>query len=117
MGNWVNSNMKEESPYVFHVTQYIVSKKHLRTSLKHVGDPPLTRKHYEINFDRSIDTHVPIDKGSEVHPLAKQHYKVELKVNHAMTHMPHKVKTIILTDSDKIIKYVMEMSPSTTNTT
>jgi hypothetical protein len=115
LGNWVNLNMNKESPYVFRVVRHIVSKKYLRTSLKHVGDPP--RKHYEINFDRSIDKHVPIDEGSEVHPFTKQLYKVKLKVNHAMTHMPRKVKTVELSDSIRIIKDVMEMSPSTTKTT
>jgi hypothetical protein len=117
LGNWVNLNMNEESPYVFRVERHIVSKNYLRTSLKHVGDPPLTRKHYEINFDKSTDTHVPIDEGSEVHPLTKQLYKVKLKINHAMTHMPRKVKTILLSDNNRIIKDVMEMSPSTTKTT
>jgi hypothetical protein len=120
LGNWVNLNMNEESPYVFRVVRHIVSKKYLRTSLKHVGDPP--RKHYEINFHRSTntrvpDTRVPIDEGSEVQPLTEQLYKVKLKVNHAMTHMPRKVKTILLSDSNRIIKDVMEMSPSTTKTT
>jgi hypothetical protein len=115
LGNWVNLNMNEESPYVFRVVRHIVSKKYLRTSSKHVGDPP--RKHYEINFHRSTDTHVPIAEGSEVHPLTEQLYKVKLKVNHAMTHMPRKVKTILLSDSNMIIKDVMEMSPSITKTT
>jgi hypothetical protein len=60
---------------------------------------------------------VPIAEGSEVHPLTEQLYKVKLKVNHAMTHMPRKVKTILLSDSNMIIKDVMEMSPSITKTT
>ncbi len=115
LGNWVNLNMNEESPYVFRVVWHIVSKKYLRTSLKHVRDP--LQKHYEINFDRSIDTHVAIDEGSEVHPLTKHLYKVKLKVNHAMTRMLRKVKTILLLDNIKIIKDVMEMLPSTTKTT
>jgi hypothetical protein len=103
VGNWVNLNHKM-SPYVFSVKRYIVSKKELRGAKKLVGNPPHTRIQYEVRYDRSIDTQV-----------TKQYYEVALKVNHAMTHMPRKVNTMSLSESNKIfkIKDVMELLPST----
>jgi len=103
VGNWVNLNHKI-SPYVFSVKRHIISKEKLRGSKKHVGNPPHTRIQYEVRYDRSIDTQV-----------TKQYYEVALKVNHAMTHMPRKVNTMSLSESNKIfkIKDVMEMLPST----
>ncbi|KAH8952745.1 hypothetical protein BDL97_09G100400 [Sphagnum fallax] len=103
VGNWVNLNHKM-SPYVFSVKRHIVSKEKLRGSKKYVGNPPHTRIKYEVRYDRSIDTQV-----------TKQYYEVALKVNHAMTHIPRKVNTMSLSESNKIfkIKDVMEMLPST----
>jgi hypothetical protein len=103
VGNWVNLNHKM-SPYVFSVKRHIISKEKLRGSKKHVGNPPHTQIQYEVKYDRSTDTQV-----------TKQYYEVALKVNHAMTHMPRKVKTMELSESNKIfeIKGVMEMLPST----
>jgi hypothetical protein len=114
LGNWVDLNINEGSPYVFRVQRHIVSKSHLKTSFKHVGNPP--QKHYEVNFDNSMDTRMDIDGRSEVHPLTTQHYEVKLKVNHAMTHMRHKVKTLLLSENN-MKNDVMEMSPATTTTT
>jgi hypothetical protein len=104
VGNWVNLNLEKMSPYVFFVQRHIVSKEKLRQSKKHVGNPPHTRIQYEVRYDRSTDTQV-----------TKQYYEVALKVNHAMTHMPCKVNTMSLSESNKILKIedVMEMLPST----
>jgi hypothetical protein len=127
VSNWVNLNMNEQSPYIFSVERHIVSKEHLKRSLKCEGNPPFTQKHYEVNFnetrqlDRSMitqsptDIHLTINEGSEV-TVIKQCYKVNLKVNHAMTHVPHKAKVIPLRHSDTnpmIIEGVMKMSSST----
>ncbi len=127
VSNWVNLNMNDESPYIFSVERHIVSKEHLKRSLKCEGNPPFTQKHYEVSFnetgqlDRSMitqsptDIHLTINEGSEV-PIIKQCYKVNLKVNHAMTHMPHKAKVIPLRHSDTnpmIVEGVMKMSSST----
>ncbi len=109
VGNWVNLNLEEMSPYVFSVQREIVSKEKLRKSKKDVGDPPHTQRQYEVRYDRSTD------ERSGVLSHAKQSYKVELKVNHAMTHMLHKVKT--LSENNKIIENVMEMSSATSETT
>jgi hypothetical protein len=108
-GNWVNLNLEEMSPYVFFVRRNIVSKENLRGSKTHVGNPPHTRIKYDVKYDRSTN------ERSEVLLHAKQSYKVELKVNHAMTHMLHKVKT--LSENNKIIENVMEMSSATSETT
>jgi hypothetical protein len=105
----VNLNLEEMSPYVFSVQREIVSKVKLRGSKKHVGNPPHTRIQYYVKYDRSTN------ERSEVLLHAKQSYKVELKVNHAMTHMLHKVKT--LSENNKIIENVMEMSSATSETT
>jgi hypothetical protein len=127
VSNWVNLNMNDESPYIFSVERHIVSKEHLKRSLKSEGNLALTQKHYEVNFneigqlDRSMitqsptDIHLTIKEGSKV-PVIKQFYKVDLKVNHAMTHMPHKAKVIPLRHSDTnpmIVEGVMKMSSST----
>jgi hypothetical protein len=109
VGTWVNLNLEKMSPYVFSVQRHILSKEKLRASKKHVGSPPHTRIQYEVRYDRSTD------ERSEVLWHTKQSYKVELKVNHAMTHMPHKVNKKSLSENDKIID-VMEMSPSTSET-
>jgi hypothetical protein len=115
LGTWENLSTNKESPYVFHVARHIVSKSHLRTSFKDEKDP--LRKKYEINFHRSTDTHVVgIDRQNEDRSCIKQDYEVKLKVNHAMAHMPRKVKVIELSE-DKRRNCVMEMSPSTTETT
>ncbi|KAH8952741.1 hypothetical protein BDL97_09G100200 [Sphagnum fallax] len=124
--NWVNLNMNDESPYIFSVERHIVSKEHLKRSWKYEGNPPFTQKRYEVSFNetgqlnRSMTTqspfiHLTINEGSEV-PVIKQFYKVNLKVNHAMTHMHHKAKVIPLRHSDTnpmIVEGVMEMSSST----
>ncbi len=110
VGNWVNLNLEEMSPYVFSVQRHIVSKEKLRGSKKYVGNPPHTRIQYEVRYDRSTD------ERSEVLFHAKQSYKVELKVNHAMTHMPHKVNKKSLSENNKIIENVMEMSSPTSET-
>ncbi|KAH9551425.1 hypothetical protein CY35_09G015500 [Sphagnum magellanicum] len=111
VGNWVNLNNKM-SPYVFSVERHIVSKEKLRGSEKHVGNPPHTQIQYEVKYDRSTD------ERSEVRSHIKQSYKVELEVNHAMTHMPQKVNTLQLSESKNILKIenVMEMLPSTPET-
>jgi hypothetical protein len=110
LGNWVDLNMNERNEYVFRVERHIVSKEHLRSSLKHIGDPPFTRKHYEINFDRSTDTHVPIDEGIEVPPLTMQCYEVTLWINHAMSNLPRKNTMTSLSEKNMIIKDVMGIS-------
>jgi hypothetical protein len=109
--NWVNLNMNEDSPYIFSVERHFVSKEHLKSSLKLEGNPPFTQKRYEVNFnetrqpDRSMttqfpsDTHLTIGEGSEARVI-KQSYKVDLKVNHAMTHMPFNAKVISLRHND-----------------
>jgi hypothetical protein len=111
VGNWVNLNNKM-SPYVFSVERHIVSKEKLRGSKKHVGNPPHTRIQYEVRYDRSTN------ERSEVRSHIKQSYKVELEVNHAMTHMPQKVNTLQLSETENILKIenVMEMLPSTAKT-
>jgi hypothetical protein len=124
--NWVNLNMNDESPYIFSVERHIVSKEHLKRSLKSERSLALAQKDYEVNFnetrqlDRSMitqsptDIHLTIKEGSKV-PVIKQFYKVDLKVNHAMTHMPHKAKVIPLRHSDTnpmIVEGVMKMSSS-----
>jgi len=111
VGNWVNLNNKM-SPYVFSVERHIVSKEKLRGSEKHVGNPPHTQIQYEVKYDRSTD------ERSEVRSHIKQSYKVELEVNHAMTHMPQKVNTLQLSETKNILKIenVMEMLPSTPKT-
>jgi hypothetical protein len=99
--------------------------------LKSEGDLVFKQKYYEVNFnetgqlDRSMITQSPIDirltikEGSEVpviEQFQRQFYKVDLKVNHAMTHMPHKAKVIPLRHSDTnpmIVEGVMKMSSST----
>jgi hypothetical protein len=127
VSNWVNLNMNDQSPYIFSVERHIVSKEHLKRSLKCEGNPPFVQKHYEVSFnetgqlDRSMitqsptDIHLTINEGNEV-TVIKQGYKVNLKVNHAMTHMVHKAKVIPLRHSDTnpmIVEGVMEMSSST----
>jgi hypothetical protein len=131
VSNWENLNMNDESPYIFSVERHIVSKEHLKRSLKSEGDLVFKQKYYEVNFnetgqlDRSMITQSPIDirltikEGSEVpviEQFQRQFYKVDLKVNHAMTHMPHKAKVIPLRHSDTnpmIVEGVMKMSSST----
>jgi hypothetical protein len=127
VSNWVNLNMNDESPYIFSVERHIVSKEHLKRSFKSEGNPPFTQKRYEVSFNETgqlnrsmttqspTDIHLTINEGSEV-PVIKQFYKVNLKVNHAMTHMPHKAKVIPLRHSDTnpmIVEGVMKMSSST----
>ncbi|CAK9883262.1 unnamed protein product [Sphagnum jensenii] len=127
VSNWVNLNMNDESPYIFSVERHIVSKEHLNRSWKYEGNPPFTQKRYEVSFNETgqlnrsmttqspTDIHLTINEGSEV-PVNKQFYKVNLKVNHAMTHMPHKAKVIPLRHSDTnpmIVEGVMKMSSST----
>jgi hypothetical protein len=111
VSNWVNLNMNDESPHIFSVERHIVSKEHLKRSLKFEGNLAFTQKYYEISFnetgqlDRSMITqsptniHLTINGGSEV-SVIKQCYKMNLKVNHAMMHIPHKVKVIPICHSD-----------------
>ncbi len=104
----------------------IVSKEHLKRSLKSEGNPAFTQKHYEISFNKTgqldksmitqspTDIHLTINEGSEV-LVIKQCYKVNLKVNHAIMHIPHKVKVIPLHHSDTnrmIVEGVMSSSTS-----
>jgi hypothetical protein len=53
VSNWVNLNMNDESPYIFSVERHIVSKKHLKRSLKFEGNPAFTQKHYEVSFNET----------------------------------------------------------------
>jgi len=101
--------------YVFFVERHIISKETLRGSKKHVGNPPHTQTQYGVRYDKSSDTHVSIDERNEVHLPTKQCYEVVLKINHAMTHMPRRVKTMALSKNKNIlmIENVMEMLPST----
>jgi hypothetical protein len=109
------------------VERHIVSKEHLKRSLKSERNPTFTQEHYEVSFneigqlDKSmitqspIDIHLTINEGIEV-LVIKQCYKVNLKVNHVMMHIPHKVKVIPLCHSDTnpmIVEGVMKMSSST----
>jgi hypothetical protein len=95
--------------------------------LKSKGNLAFTQKHYEVSFneiwqlDKSMitqsptDIHLTINEGSEV-LIIKQCYKMNLKVIHAMMHIPHKVKVIPLCHNDTnpmIVKGVMKMSSST----
>jgi hypothetical protein len=95
--------------------------------LKSKGNLAFTQKHYEVSFneigqlDKSMitqsptDIHLTTNEGSKV-LVIKQCYKVNFKVNHAMMHIPHKVKVIPFRHSDTnpmIVKGVMKMSNST----
>jgi hypothetical protein len=114
VSNWGNLNMNVQSPYIFSVERHIVSKEHLKRSVNCEGNPPFTQNHYEVSFN-DTDIHLTINEGSEV-TVIKQCYKVNLKVNHAMTHLPHKAEVIPLRHSDTnpmIVEGVMEMSSST----
>jgi len=105
VGNWEGLNYKM-SPYVFSVNGHIISKKYLRQSIEysrptgHFNEYPLTGhfNKYPLTGD-----------------FNKYKYAVALKVNHAMTHMPHKVNTVTLSESNNILKEedVMEMEPAT----
>ncbi len=127
VSNWANLNMNDESPYIFNVERHIVSKNHLKKSFKCEGEPPFTQKHYEVSFneigppDTSMitqslsDIRLNTNEGSEV-PVIKQCYKVNFKVNHAMTHIRHKTEVTHLRHSDTdpmIVDRVMKMSSPT----
>jgi hypothetical protein len=119
VSNWGNLNMNVQSPYIFSVERHIVSKEHLKRSLKCEGNPPFTQSRYEVSFNetRQLDTdiHLTINEGSEV-TVIKQCYKVNLKVNHAMTHILYKAKVIPLCHNDTnpmIVEGVIEMLSST----
>jgi len=126
VSNWVNLNKNEESPYKFRVMRDIASKEHLKRSLESEGNPASTQREYEGSSNemrqpnRSIITQSPFNIRLTINesedPDIKQNYQVELRVNHAMTHMPLKPEVIDLHHSDTepmIIEGFMQMLSST----
>jgi hypothetical protein len=109
VSNWENLNTNDRSPYIFCVERYIVFKEHLKRILECEGNLPFTQKRYEASLN-DTDIHLTIDEGRKVF---KQCYKVDLKVNHAMTDIPAKAEMRRLCHSDSPIVGVMEMSSST----
>jgi hypothetical protein len=98
---WGNLNMEVQSPYIFSVQRQIFSKEHMILN-RGEGTSMITQ---HLN-----DTHLNIDEEHKV-LFIKQCYKVNLRVNHAMTHMPLKAENKDLSHSDNsmIIEGVMEM--------
>jgi hypothetical protein len=135
VGNWENLNENEKNKYIFHVKRHIISKANLRKSFKLVGDPPYIQKHFEVNFDKSTDTHEPIsdtrgpiddtrvtindtnEDTTKVPPLTIQCYEVTLWVNHKMNELHHKVTTMSLSENNMTIPGVMGIEKRSTSHT